>query len=182
LEVVDWSRDAIRNTGPNVSHDQSLSCLCTRRALLLHPWDPISCRHCLHQSLMMWTCTLGPRYVWYAQRRCTLSSFSSRPFISIPPPSLSPPLRRWLTLTAVHSIPSLALRHRQRPHLGRGGSGDRCHMSHPLFPDSHCLLLCPWVIFLSPSVPAFRLRSHEELQLGLEPMRCAVSVYQSPSL
>jgi hypothetical protein len=42
LEVVNWSRDAIRIPARNVSHDQSLSCLCTRRTLLLHSWDPIS--------------------------------------------------------------------------------------------------------------------------------------------
>jgi hypothetical protein len=29
LEVVNWSRDAIRIPAQNVSHDQSLSCLCT---------------------------------------------------------------------------------------------------------------------------------------------------------
>jgi hypothetical protein len=29
LEVINWSRDVIRLPAQNVSHDQSLSCLCT---------------------------------------------------------------------------------------------------------------------------------------------------------
>jgi hypothetical protein len=93
-----------------------------------------------------------------------LSSLSSR--LSHPPSLLPPHPCSLTTLTTSQPTPSPALRHRQRPHLGRGGGGDCCCACFPLCSSFSILCLSPLFVSFSwlsfPSVPASLLRSHKE--------------------